>query len=443
MPSLTPDLLAKFAAGFHADAANAIRQRAVVKMGIDAAAENHRAEIECPMVFSLELKDTGKVTDQKASGRCWLFAALGTMRYEVIHRLDLDDFELSQNYLMFWDKLEKANAFLDSMVEFAGEPTDSRPVTFLMARSARDGGQWDMYAALADKYGCVPKSTMPETFHSSNSAEMNRLLSRKLAEDTAELRAAGRGGAPAGEIAALKGRMLQEIYTFLAICLGEPPAKFDFEYRGKDGGFHRDAGLTPKTFFRKYVGLRLSDYVSVVNAPTADKPFGKTYTIAHMGNVIGGRPIKYLNLPFADLRQLALAQLADGKPVWFGCDFGQMCLRDKGHMTAGTFDYKAATGLDFAFCKNRRIDYRMVESTHAMVLLGVNLADGKTNRWKVENSFGKESGRDGYFVMTDDWFAEYGFQLVVDKKHFTPAQRKAFRQPPVILAPWDTLRDTL
>ncbi len=436
---ITPELLSCFSAGFHADEKNAIRQHAVVKAGIGDAAENHQANIDNPMVFSIELKDTGKITNQKASGRCWLFAALNTMRYEVIHNLNLDDFELSQNYQMFWDKLEKANYFLESIVKTAGEPLDGRLVNFIIGAPMQDGGQWDMYAALADKYGCVPKCVMPETFHSSNTRVMNRLLTFKLREDADELRAAVRDGAKTAQLDALKERMLQEVYNVLVICLGEPPAKFDFEYRDKDGEFHRDAGLTPKSFFKKYIRLNLGDYVSVINAPTADKPYGKTFTVAFLGNVVGGREVKYLNLPSADLKKIAIRQLKDGKPVWFGCDVGQMSTRDTGLLALNAFDYEAATGLKFAFDKAQRLDYCMSGMSHAMVFQGVNLVDGKPNRWKVENSWSDKAGQKGYFIMSDDWFDEYNYQVVVNKKYLTAAQRKAFQQAPIVLKPWDPM----
>ena len=438
---ISPELLSRFAAAFHADEKNTIRQCAIVKKGISDAAENHQAQIDNPMLFSLELKDTGKVTDQKASGRCWLFAALNTMRCEVMRRLNLDTFELSENYLLFWDKLEKSNAFLDSMIENADEPLDGRLVSFLMEKSTRDGGQWDMYAALVDKYGCVPKSVMPETFHSSNTGVMNRLLSAKLREDTAILRDAVRG--KSADVARLREEMLQDIYNFLAICLGEPPATFDFECRDKDGNFTRDAGISPPAFFAKYIGLDLADYVSVINAPTHDKSYGETYTIAYMDNVIGGHSAKYLNLPFDDLRRLALAQLADGRPVWFVCDVGQMCDREKGLLALNAFDYGCAAGLSLSFGKAGRLDYSMTDCTHAMVLIGVNLVDGKPTRWKVENSWGDKSGQDGYYVMSDDWFAEHGFQVVVSRKYLSTQQREAYERPPVVLPPWDSMRRAL
>lgn len=437
MGAISNEMLHQFSANFHADEKNAIRQHATMKVGLSEAAENAQENIDNPMIFSIELQDTGKITNQKSSGRCWLFAALNTMRYEIIHKLNLDTFELSQNYQMFWDKMEKANYFLESIIATADEPVEGRLVAHLLMAPMQDGGQWDMYAALADKYGCVPKALMPETFHSSNTRMMCKFLTLKLREDAKLLREAIHSGE--GDVQAMKTDMLQEIYNMLVICLGEPPKTFTFEYRDKDKVYHRDENLTPKAFFDKYVGLNLSDYVSVINAPTADKPYGKTFTVSYLGNVVGGRPVKYLNLPSEDVKKLAIAQLSDDKPVWFGCDVGQMSTRESGIMGMHTYDYEKLLGVKFGMNKAERLDYGESLMTHAMVFVGVNLVDGKPNRWKVENSWSEKSGQDGYYLMTDEWFDEYNYQIVINKKYMTDEQREAFEQEPILLKPWDPM----
>jgi len=237
----------------------------------------------------------------------------------------------------------------------------------------------------------------------------------------------------------MKDKMLAEIYSTLCICLGEPPAAFDFEYRDKDKVFHADRDISPRAFYEKYVGQALDDYVSIINAPTADKPYYKTYTVAYLGNVVGGRGIKYLNLPIGELKQLAITQLQDQTPVWFGCDVGQMLRRDVGIMGMNTFDYEGITGIKFGLNKAQRLDYSESLMTHAMVFLGVNLVDGVPTRWKVENSWGKKSGQQGYYIMTDEWFDEFNYQVVVDKKYLSAAQREAYGQEPVTLKPWDPM----
>ena len=435
MSEISFSMLDAFSKAYHADAANAIREHAVVKSGLQAAAENQQENIDNPMLFSIEI-ETGKITNQKSSGRCWLFAALNTMRFEIMQKLNLETFELSQNYQMFWDKMEKANYFLDSIVKTADEDVDSRLVKHLLAAPVQDGGQWDMYCAIADKYGCVPKYVMPETFHSSNTRMMCKFITLKLREDALLLREAVRAGK---DTEAMKQDMLCEIYRILVICLGEPPKSFTFEYRDKDKEFHRDADITPVEFFNKYVGLKLSDYISIINAPTADKPYGRTFTVDYLGNVVGGRSVKYLNLPSEDVTKLAIAQLSDGKPVWFGCDVGQMSTRESGIMGMNTYDYESVMGVKFGLDKAQRLDYSESMMTHAMVFLGVNLVDGKPNRWKVENSWGDKAGQDGYYIMTDEWFDEYNYQIVVNRKYLSAEQQAMFDQAPIVLKPWDPM----
>lgn len=430
---ISPELLSNLARDFASDPVNSIRMHAVVKHGVADASENHMEDVNNPMTFSIEL-ESGKITDQKSSGRCWLFAGLNTMRFEIMKKLNLKTFELSQNYQMFYDKLEKANYFLESVIKTAEEPLDGRLVNFLLQNPMQDGGQWDMFAALVDKYGCVPKYVMPETYHSSATADMVRLLTVKLREDALILRA------ESGDRQALKEKMLGEIYRMLSICLGTPPEKFDFEYRDKDKNFHRDAGLTPRAFYEKYVGQSMDDYVSIINAPTKDKPYGKTYTVDYLGNVAGGRAVKYLNLPNEALKALAIAQLKDGAPVWFGCDVGKMQMRKRGIMGMRAFDYEKLLNVSFGMDKAQRLDTGESMLTHAMVFLGVNLDEsGKPNRWKVENSWSDERGQEGYYIMTDEWFDQYNYQVVVHKKYLSAEQLAAYGQEPVVLKPWDPM----
>ena len=432
---ISAGLLDKFSSAYQGDPVNALRTHAVVKCGLSDAAVNQREDIDNPMIFEVEL-ESGKITNQKSSGRCWLFAGLNTMRYEIMKKLNLETFELSQSYQMFYDKLEKANYFLESILATLDEPLSGRLVNHLLTAPVQDGGQWDMFVALVEKYGCVPKSVMPESFHSSNSGMMNKMLTLKLREDAMQLRAMERD---LDKQRAAKEEMLCEIYRMLCICLGEPPRAFDVSFRDKDKNFITERNITPLAFFEKYVGQALDDYVSIINAPTADKPYGKTYTVSFVGNVAGGRSIKYLNLPSDELKRMAIAQLKDGQPVWFGCDVGQMLMRDRGIMGMNTFDYDGVLGVHFGLDKAQRLDYGESMMTHAMVFLGVHLVDGKPVRWKVENSWSDKSGQDGYYLMTDAWFDEYNYQVVVNKKYLTDEQRAALDQEPVKLAPWDPM----
>lgn len=434
---ISDDMLRGFESAFAADAVNGIRMRAAVKSGLEAAAENQKEDIDHPMIFSVELK-SGEITDQKSSGRCWLFAGLNALRYEIMKRLNLETFELSQNYQMFYDKLEKANYFLESVLSTLDEALDSRLIHHLLTAPVQDGGQWDMFCALVDKYGCVPKCVMPETFHSSNTGMLNTLLTKKLREDALKLRELSAAGAD--NLMDVKAEMLREIYAMLCIALGEPPRSFIFEYRDKDEAFHREGPYTPKEFAEKYVGDALAGTVSVINAPTKDKPYCRSYTVSFLGNVAGGRPVKYLNLPVEELKRLAIAQLKDGRPVWFGSDVGQHLQRERGVMGLHTFDYEALLGVRFSMDKAQRLDALDSLMTHAMVLLGVNLNEnGQPDRWKVENSWSEKRGQKGYYVMTDEWFSEYTYQVVIDKKYLSQEQLAAYEQEPIALKPWDPM----
>ncbi|WP_366937379.1 C1 family peptidase [Alicyclobacillus sp.] len=428
--------------GFKSDFRSVPHRRALMnavrKSGIQAAAWNQDAMARMTYTFSHEV-ETGEITSQKQSGRCWMFAGLNTLRVHTMRQLHLKTFEFSQAYLMFWDKLEKANYFLENILETLDEETGSRVVAWLLSAPLQDGGQWDMFVNLVKKYGVVPKSVMPETFHSSSSAMMNRLLTLKLREDAAALRRRYREGASPAELRDEKRAMLNEIHRMLCIFLGEPPERFDFEYRDQDNRFHRDAGLTPHQFLERYVPVDLDAYVSVIHAPTADKPFGRTYTVKYLGNVKGGRDVLYVNVEIETLKQAALRQLMDGEPVWFGCDVGKMYDRDTGILDTSLYDYAAALDVDFRLSKGDRLDYGESLMTHAMVFTGVNVVDGRPNRWKVENSWGEEPGNKGYFVMSDAWFDEFLYQVVVRKTHLPEKVRAALTEAPTVLPPWDPM----
>ncbi len=411
---------------------------AIMKNGIKASTENNASVAAMNHVFSDEI-DTGKVTNQKQSGRCWMFAALNTFNHKLNREFKLKDFELSQNYINFWDKFEKANYFLENIIATADEPADGRLLSWFLDTPQQDGGQWDMLVSLIDKYGVVPKQVMPETFHSSSSRDLNSTLNLKLREDAMKLRKMGQEGKSGEALQSIKEEMLEEIYTILVYTLGEPPKTFDFEYRDEDRLFHREQGITPIAFYNKYVGLDLHDYVSIINAPTADKPYGKTYTVQYLGNVVGGTPIKYLNVDMGTLKELAVQQIKDNHSVWFGCDVSQASNRESGVMDTAVYDYEKAFGFSIHLSKADRLDYKDGMLTHAMVLTGVNLVDGKPNRWKVENSWGDKVGNKGYFVMSDDWMNEYTYQVVIHKKYLSDELKQAWDKEPIVLKPWDPM----
>nr|WP_296474825.1 C1 family peptidase [uncultured Acetatifactor sp.] len=421
------------------DSACQVAKNAVTENGLKASAKNGEAQRATRQSFSVKLKQ-GAVTNQKQSGRCWMFAALNTFRFRIIRKLNLENFELSQSYLFFYDKLEKANFFLESILDTLDEPTGGRLIAWLLSSPMNDGGQWDMLCGLVDKYGVVPKYAMPESKASSASGEMDSVLTVKLREDACRLRSAYTAGAKREELAARKEEMLGEIYRILCICLGEPPKSFDFEVEDKDGKYIRDCGLTPQAFFEKYVGLNLDDYISIINAPTADKPYHRSYSVKFLGSVKEGRPVRYLNLEIGELKKAAIAQMKDGSPVWFGCDVGKCSTRDGGVMDTNIYKMEELLGVKFGMDKAERLDYGESLMTHAMVFQGVNLdEDGKPNRWRVENSWGEEPGEKGYYVMSDDWFDEYMYQIVVDKKYLPEELVAEYETEPIMLEPWDPM----
>lgn len=437
--NISLEQLEQYGKAFESDSAKQAAMRAVTANGVVKSAMDPRVFRQNRHQFSISLEQ-GNITNQKQTGRCWMFAALNTMRFDVMKKLNLKNFELSQNYILFYDKLEKANYFLENILDTLDEPTSGRLVSFLLQSPLGDGGQWDMLCSLVDKYGVVPKDAMPETAPSSATREITGFMTRKLREFACVLREGHKAGKPMDELRGMKGEMMRTVYNMLCIALGQPPKTFSLEARDKDGKFIRDENLTGRSFFEKYVGWDLSQYVSLINAPTEDKPYHKTYTVKMLGNVKEGRPVKYLNLPAADLKRAAIAQLQEGHPVWFGCDVGKDSLREGGVMDCSAIRADELFGTAFGMNKAQRLDYGESMMTHAMVFQGVNLdGQGAPTRWRVENSWGKEAGEDGYYVMSDDWFTEYTYQVVVNKKYLTPEQQKELEQAPIQLEPWDPM----
>lgn len=439
MSTLDFDFTERLYANYLANPSLQATENAVSHNGLLKSLETRQSAIDNDYVFSIDLtKDA--VSNQKASGRCWMFAALNTFRHKLISDFKLENFELSQAHTFFWDKYEKSNWFLEQIIATADQEIGSRKVKFLLDTPQQDGGQWDMVVALFEKYGVVPKSVYPESISSSASRELNQYLNKLLRQDAQILRDLLAKGASPEEVQTQKENLLQEIFNFLAVNLGLPPRSFDFAYRDKDNVYHRDTNVTPQAFYEKYVGLKLSDYVSIINAPTTDKPYNKSYTVELLGNVVGAPAVRYLNVEMNRFKELAITQLKAGESVWFGSDVGQSSNRQTGIMATNTYDFSSGLGIHFHQDKAGRLDYSESLMTHAMVLTGVDLDDNEQPlKWKVENSWGDKVGDKGYFVASDSWMDEYTYQIVVRKEFLTPEELAAYQAQPQVLAPWDPM----
>ena len=439
---ITADDLAAARDAFAAERASVVARNAVTSSGIRAAARVPEAVAANAMTFDVEVRQ-GERCDQQRSGRCWMFASLNTMRHRVISRYNLKTFELSQAYPLFWDKLEKSNWFLGNVLDTLDEPLDGRLVSYLLSDPVCDGGQWDMFRSLVRKYGVVPKEAMPETACSRNTRELDKYLTRYLRGCARRLRESAGAGVGGDDLRAMCAEMMGDVHRLLVTCLGMPPERFDVRLRDKDDELVLSGTFTPTEFFAEAVGMELDDYVSLISAPTADKPFGHVYTVSRLGNVVEDGGVRYLNLPVERLKEAAVAQLRDGLPVWFGCDVDQSYVRAEGVMDTAALDVDALFGFPVEGCLNRaeRLDYGESLMTHAMVLEGVNLAaDGRPTLWKVENSWGKEHGRDGFDTLSDAWFDEYVYQVVVDRRYLTEEERAAYdTEEARVLAPWDPM----
>ncbi|MDR2975881.1 MAG: aminopeptidase C [Streptococcaceae bacterium] len=434
MTQLSADFTQKLYDDFAANPKYRAVENAAAKNGLLNALERRSSHADNIPEFSIDLtKDP--VTNQKGSGRCWMFAAMNTMRHKIIAQYKLKDFELSQAYTFFWDKYEKSNWFFEMMI--SNPEMDDRKLKFLLSAPQGDGGQWDMMVALFQKYGVVPKAVYPESAASSASHELDQYLDKLLRQDAEKLRLAME---KSEDVEALRKALLQEIFNYLAATLGLPPQQFSFAFRDKDGNNFKTFSGTPKEFYKEYVDVDLDQYVSIINAPTADKPYNKSYTVEFLGNVVGARPVKHLNVEMSRFKELAIAQMQQGETVWFGCDVGQLSNRKDGLLTMDAYDFDSALDIKFTQDKASRLDYAESLMTHAMVLTGVDLdVAGKSIKWKVENSWGDEVGKKGYFVASDAWMDEFTYQIVVRKEFLNAAETAAYDAEPKILLPWDPM----
>lgn len=434
---LNEDTLNELKKNYAENNKNTIIRHALSVEPISSLVNDQKNIGQVQQVFNITVK-TMDVCDQKASGRCWIFAGLNILREIIGKKCNIDNFELSQNYLALFDKLEKCNYLISSICDLISEDPDSRVLSFLLTNGIGDGGQWDMFRNLVVKYGIVPKSVFGETYQSSNTRLSDQLINsycRQFAYEAQKLNKENKSK----EISLLKDEYMNKIYALLINCFGVPPSEFNFEYYDKDKNYHNEVGYTPKSFFEKYIGNEIDEYISIINSPTKDKPYNQTYTIDYLNNVIEGRIVKHLNLPMERIKELAIAQLKSGEPVWFGSDVGFYGDRLAGIWDDNSFDYMSAFGFEIKFDKAAMLDYKQSAMSHAMCLTGVNVIDNCATKWKVENSWGSDRGEKGYFIMSSSWFDTYVYQIVVKKKFLTEQELKEYAKEPVVLYPWDPM----
>ena len=413
---------------------NTASRNALIKNDLNTVSLNWENYSKINHHFSNLIKKELPATDQKASGRCWGFAGLNLMRLKVVENLDLPNFEFSQNYFMFCDKLEKANYFLENIIQTKDHAYDSRLIMHLVKAPVQDGGQWDMFVNLINKYGAVPKDVMPETNHSSKSMSMNYILTHKLREFASILRKKR-----LKNLSSLKKEMMEVIFNLLAMFLGQPPDVINWSTRNKDNRYFVISDMTPKDFCKKYADINIKDKVCLIHAPMSNKKFNTVYTVEYLGNVIEGQIIKYLNVDVQKLKKSAIQSIKNNEAVWFGCDVGKRFSREQGVLDIGIYDYENVFQTDFKMNKQTRLEYGDSEMTHAMLLTGVDIKKRNSTKWKIENSWGTKSGNKGYMMMTDEWFDEYTYEIVVDKKYISKRLLKYLDMEPVVLAPWDPM----
>ncbi|RVU70369.1 MULTISPECIES: C1 family peptidase [Lactobacillus] len=433
---LTLQELDEFSKEFNQDPQNQVIARAAGRSGVLEASYNDRVEAKLNRVFSTEL-DTDNVTNQKHSGRCWLFATLNVLRHAFGKKYKAKNFTFSQAYNFFWDKIERANIFYDAILATADKPLDSREVKSNLDFAGGDGGQFHMAAALVEKYGVVPSYAMPENANTNNTTGFATVLGDKLKKDALVLRKLKQAGKD-DEIEETRKKFLSEVYRMTAIAVGEPPKKFDLEYRDDDKNYHLEKNLTPTEFLHKYLGdVDLDDYVVLTNAP--DHEYNKLYGLPGEDNVEGSYRIKLLNVPMEYLTSAAIAQLKDGEGVWFGNDVLRQMDRKTGYLDTNLYKLDDLFGVDLKMSKADRLRTGVGMVSHAMTLVGVDEDNGDIRQWKVENSWGDKSGAKGFYVMSNDWFNDYVYEVVVHKKYLTDEQRKLAEGPITDLPLWDSL----
>jgi len=434
---VTEAQIEEFRKSFDSDPSATVAQNAVSNADLSTLAL--RRDLVQNMDFSFSTKlDEWSATNQRRSGRCWLFATLNLFRVGAMKKMNVKNFEFSQAHIHFWDKLERANHFLEAILETSDRPVDDRTIHFLLSDPIGDGGQWNMATNLIRKHGLVPMSAYPESHSSSSTRSMNTVLKDILRTTASEIRGILDDGGSKNEARKHKEERMKEIWRVLCIHLGTPPEKFDWQWRDKDKEFHRKGTMTPLEFVDEYVEVDWEDYICIVNDPRNE--YYRTYTVDFLQNVAGGPPVVYLNVPSDEMKDITQRLLEDGIPVWMGCDVGKNMARKRGLWDADLYDLKGLYGIQFGMEKADRLSFGQTMMTHAMLFTGVDVVDGKPRRWRVENSWGSEdSGEKGFYTMNDNWYDEHMFEIAAPKDYLTDEMKSGLKGDPIVLPAWDPM----
>ena len=434
--TITRKQVAELRKGFAADPSNKVAQNAVTNVQLPDLTLDRSLVQNMDSSFSTKLDDW-KVTAQMRSGRCWLFATLNLFRVGAMKKMNLKNFEFSQAHIHFWDKFERANHLLEAIIKTAERPVDDRTIHFLLSDPIGDGGQWNMAMNLIRKHGLVPKSAYPESNTSSATRWMNTELKNILRSSACEIRAILEGGGTEDEAREHKEKRIADIWKMLCIHLGTPPKTFDWQWRDKDDKFHRKGRMTPQQFAAEYVDIEWEDYVCIVNDPRNE--YYRTYTIDFLQNVAGGPPVVYLNVPSKEMKAVTRRLLEDGMPVWMGCDVGKEMDRKKGLWDADLFDVEGLYGVEYGMDKADRLRHNQTMMTHAMLFTGVDVVNGRVRRWRVENSWGADTGQKGYYTMNDSWYDQYMFEIAAPTSYLNEKMVAGLETEPVVLPAWDPM----
>ena len=417
---------------FNADKSNVARQNALANNSIKSLSVDKATRTRQQHFFSDKI-DVKGISNQKSSGRCWMFAGLNILRPVVIDKYDLEEFEFSQNFLFFYDKLEKSNLFLNQMILMRERDIHDRELAFLLDAPIGDGGQWNMVVDLVAKYGLVPMIAMPETYASSKTGDMNRLLKKRLRKAAAEIRMVG----DSKTHAKIHQKTMGDVYRILALSLGEPPQSFTWQYEDEDEQLSKAKVFTPQQFRDEVVNHDLNNYVYLLQNPTKD--YYQTYSITLDRDMVEKPDMAVLNIPGDVIKAQTLKAVLADEPIWFACDVGQEHLGSDGLMVRGIYDYEALLGVNFGLTKSEQILYGESIPTHAMVFVGVDLVDKQARQWRVENSWGTERGNKGYWLMDDAWFDQYLYAVILPKKFLDKKTAAALSIEPIVLPPWDAM----